>query len=184
MYKIVNLKDTVRVPPESFDDSTEDVILEILRKDYEGLTDKDLGVVLSIIKVEDVEVGKIIMGDGGSHHDVVFSALVFKPELHEMILGEVVEIVDFGAFVRLGPMDGLAHVSQVTDDYISYDREKGVLVGKETNRRLKEGDRLRARIVSVSMSKGERGKIGLTMRQPGLGKLEWIEEDRKKEAEE
>jgi DNA-directed RNA polymerase subunit E' len=30
------------------------------------------------------------------------------------------------------------------------------------------------------MKKGARaGKIGLTMRQPGLGKLEWIEEERK-----
>ncbi|KXB00547.1 DNA-directed RNA polymerase subunit E' [candidate division MSBL1 archaeon SCGC-AAA261G05] len=182
MYKIVKLKDTVRVPPERFEEPTEDVVLDILRKDYEGLTDKDLGVILSITEVEDIRVGKVIMGDGASHHEAIFKALVYKPELHEVILGEVVEIVDFGAFVRLGPMDGLAHVSQVTDDYISYDREKGVLIGKETNRRLKEGDRLRARIVSVSVRRGDRGKIGLTMRQPGLGKLKWIKEDRKEES--
>ena len=33
-----------------------------------------------------------------------------------------------------------------------------------------------ARVVAIS-HKGDQPKIGLTMRQPGLGKLEWIKED-------
>ncbi|KXB03088.1 DNA-directed RNA polymerase subunit E' [candidate division MSBL1 archaeon SCGC-AAA261F19] len=181
MYKIAKIKDTVRVPPEKFDEPREEAILDILRKNYEGVTDEDVGVILSITDVENYEVGKVIMGDGASYHETVFNALVYKPELHEVILGEVVEIVRFGAFVRLGPMDGLVHVSQVTDDYISYDDRKGVLTGKETHRKLKEGDKVRARIVSIGMGPSKRAKIGLTMRQPGLGNLEWIEEERKKE---
>jgi len=92
----------------------------------------------------------------------------------------VVEIVEFGGFVRLGPIDGLVHVSQVMDDFVGYDKKKGTLYGKESKRVLKEGDRVRARVVSVSVQRGTRGgKIGLTMRQLGLGKLEWIEEARK-----
>ncbi len=41
---------------------------------------------------------------------------------------------------------------------------------------------MRARIVALSLNERSprESKIGLTMRQPGLGKLEWIEEDRKK----
>jgi DNA-directed RNA polymerase subunit E' len=39
----------------------------------------------------------------------------------------------------------------------------------------------------VAISLNERdpsdSKIGLTMRQPGLGKLEWLEDERKKELE-
>jgi DNA-directed RNA polymerase subunit E' len=82
-------------------------------------------------------------------------------------------------------MDGLIHVSQVTDDFVGHDRKKGSLYGKETKRSLKEGDKVRARVVTVSIKRGVAGatggggKIGLTMRQPGLGKLEWIEEERK-----
>lgn len=181
MFELVKIKDTVRVPPERFNDSTEEVVHDILKNSYEGLIDNDLGVILSIIDVEEVGTGKVVMGEAASFHNVVFNALVYKPMLHEITPGEVVEIVDFGAFIRLGAMDGLAHVSQVTDDYINHDPKKNALVGKETNRRLKEGDRVRVRVVSVSMTKGERGKIGLTMRQPGLGKFEWIEEDREEE---
>ncbi len=179
MFELVKIEDTVRVPPERFDEPRKEAVLDILRNSYEGLIDNDLGVILSIIDVEKVETGKVVMGEAASFHNVTFNALVYKPMLHEITPGEVVEIVDFGAFVRLGAMDGLAHVSQVTDDYINHDPKKNALIGKETNRRLTEGDRVRVRVVSVSMTKGERGKIGLTMRQPGLGKFEWIEEERK-----
>ena len=179
MFELVKIEDTVRVPPDRFDEPREEAILDILRNNYEGLIDNDLGVILSINDVEEVKTGKVVMGEASSFHNVIFNALVYKPMLHEITPGEVVEIVDFGAFIRLGAMDGLAHVSQVTDDYINHDPKKNALIGKETNRRLGEGDRVRVRVVSVSMTKGERGKIGLTMRQPGLGKFEWIEEERK-----
>ena len=36
-----------------------------------------------------------------------------------------------------------------------------------------------ARIVAISF-RGDEPKIGLTMRQPGLGKLEWIKDEKKK----
>lgn len=180
MYKLVEVQDTVRVPPSRFEEPLEQVVLDELRKSYEGLTDKDLGVILAITSVKEVGRGRLIIGDGASYHDVTFEALVYKPEVNEVVLGEVVEVVEFGGFVRLGPLDGLVHVSQVMDDFVSYDRKKGVLHGKETRRSLKEGDRVRARIVTVSMRRGTKaGKVGLTMRQPGLGKLDWIAEERR-----
>lgn len=182
MYKIVTVEDTVRVPPNRFSEPLNEVIMDVIRKNYVGLTDKDVGTVLVITELKEVGVGRVIMGDGASYHDVTFEALVYKPELNEVVLGEVVEIVEFGAFIRLGPIDGLVHVSQVMDDFVGYDKKKGTLYGKESKRSLKEGDKVRARIVSVSLKRGAKGgKIGLTMRQPGLGKLEWIEEARKGE---
>jgi DNA-directed RNA polymerase subunit E' len=182
VYKILTVEDTVRVPPSRFSEPLNDVIMDILRKTYVGLTDKDIGTILAITELKQVGVGRVIMGDGASYHDVTFDALVYKPELNEVVLGEVVEIVEFGAFIRLGPIDGLAHVSQVMDDFVGYDKKKGTLYGKESKRSLKEGDKVRARIVSVSLRRGAKGgKIGLTMRQAGLGKLEWIEEARKGE---
>ena len=93
-----------------------------------------------------------------------------------------IQLAEFGAFVRIGPMDGLVHVSQVTDDYINYDPKNVALVASESSKVLGEDDLVRARIVALSLkSKSARDKrIGLTMRQPGLGKLEWIEEDKRK----
>ena len=180
MYKLLTIQDTVRVPPNRFAEPLDEAVLDILRKNYEGITDKDVGTVLAITEVKEVGTGRIIVGDGASYHDVTFEALVYKPEVNEVVLGEVVEIVEFGGFVRLGPIDGLVHVSQVMDDFVGYDKKKVSLYGKESKRSLREGDKVRARVVTVSIRRGARGgKIGLTMRQPGLGKLEWIEEARK-----
>jgi len=125
--------------------------------------------------------GKIIPGDGATYHKVNFSLLTFYPKIQEIVEGEVVEIADFGAFVRIGPIDALLHVSQLMDDFISYDEKQGVLLGKETKRKLISGDQVRVRITAVSLGRaGSSGKIGVTARQPFLGKLDWIEHDLQK----
>lgn len=126
-------------------------------------------------------IGKIIPGDGATYHKVNFSLLTFYPKIQEIVEGEVVEIADFGAFVRIGPVDALLHVSQLMDDFISYDEKQGILLGKESKRKLVSGDQVRVRITAVSLGRaGSSGKIGVTARQPFLGKLEWIDYDLQK----
>ncbi len=152
-----------------------------MRAKYEGMVDEELGYVIAVTNVKVSPVGKIIPGDGATYHKVSFSLLTFYPKIQEVVEGEVVEIADFGAFVRVGPIDALLHVSQLMDDFISYDEKQGVLMGKETKRKLTSGDRVRVRITAVSLGRaGSSGKIGVTARQPFLGKLEWIEQEVKK----
>src|SRR4030042_1968823 len=65
--------------------------------------------------------------------------------------GSVVEILKFGAFVRFGPLDGLLHISQIMDDRIDVDDSNQRLLGKDTKRDLRVGDKVRARIVALSI---------------------------------
>jgi DNA-directed RNA polymerase subunit E' len=182
LYLVSKIEDTVRIPPSRFEDPLEDVAVEILNESYVGKIDKKLGLMVTVKEIEELGTGKVIMGDGAAYHDVLFTALFFKPELHEIVEGEVIEITEFGAFIRIGPMDGLVHVSQVTDDYINYDGKRGALMGKESKKSLEEGNKVRARIVALSLKgkSSKETKIGLTMRQPGLGRLEWIEQEKEK----
>ncbi|MDI6644495.1 MAG: DNA-directed RNA polymerase [Methanobacteriaceae archaeon] len=176
------IEDTVRIPPSRFEEPLKDVAVETINETYVGKIDKKLGLMVTVKEIVDIGVGKVIMGDGAAYHDVVFTALFFKPELHEIVEGEVIEITEFGAFVRFGPMDGLVHVSQVTDDYINYDGKRGALIGKESKKTLEEGNKVRARVVALSLKgkSSKETKIGLTMRQPGLGRFEWIEKEKRK----
>lgn len=175
------MEDTIRIPPETFGKPLEHVGYERVRAKYEGMVDEELGYVIAVTNVKVSPVGKIIPGDGATYHKVSFSLLTFYPKIQEVVEGEVVEIADFGAFVRVGPIDALLHVSQLMDDFISYDEKQGVLMGKETKRKLTSGDRVRVRITAVSLGRaGSSGKIGVTARQPFLGKLEWIEQEVKK----
>ena len=111
---------------------------------------------------------------------MVFKLLVFKPELHEVIIGEVVDNTQFGSFIRIGPLDGLVHISQIMDDFVSYDEKNSMFSGRQTKRTLKLGDAVRARVIGVSLGKKVQNKVTLTMRQPFLGSLTWIEEEKKK----
>jgi len=181
LFKVITVRDIVRIPPHRFEprEDLESVALDIVRKDYEDKITGDLGYIITVIDIIDIGTGKLIPGDGAAYHNITFKILVFKPDLHEIVEGEIVEVVDFGVFVRLGPLDGLCHVSQITDDFINYNQKNATLLGKETGRILAAKDRVRARIVAVSIGTGgsRSGKLGLTMRQPFLGKIEWIEED-------
>ena len=178
MFNLITLKDTIRIDPRKFGEPLHEAAYQELRSKYEGLVDEELGYIISVIRLDGNAYGRIIPGDGGTHHHVSFDILAFFPQLREVIEGEVVEVADFGTFLRIGPVDALLHVSQLMDDFISYDERQGVLLGKESGRTISRGDTFRVRIVAVSFPKGRSsGKIGVTARQPMLGKLDWINDD-------
>ncbi|MCD6371525.1 MAG: DNA-directed RNA polymerase [Candidatus Aenigmarchaeota archaeon] len=178
MYTILELRSNIRVPPSLFGKELKESIKEAINKEFIGYLGEE-GLMLALIKINEIGEGKIIPGDGAVYYDTAFEVLAYKPILHEVIEGEVSEITEFGVFVRMGPIDGLVHVSQVMDDYVSY--SNGTLVGKESKKLLKLKDKVRARIIAISLKSIKGAKIGLTMRQPGLGKIEWIEAEKKKE---
>lgn len=184
LFKLITREDTIRIPPETFGNPLEAVGHQQVKAKYEGVVSEELGYVIAVTNVKVSPTGKIIPGDGATYHKVSFCLLTFYPKIQEVVEGEVVEIADFGAFVRIGPVDALLHVSQLMDDFISYDEKQGVLLGKETKRKLMTGDQVRVRITAVSLGRaGSSGKIGVTARQPFLGKLEWVEHETQKIAE-
>lgn len=178
----MKLVDTVRIPPTLLGEEIMPTIKNALREKLEGQVDKKLGSLVAVYNIDEVGEGHILVGDGAVYYDVTFQAVMFYPELQEIIEGEVVEAVGFGVFIGMGPMDGLLHVSQITDDFISYDAKNARLVTKNGGKAIGEGDHVRARIVAVSINEREpkESKIGLTMRQTALGKLQWLEEARRK----
>lgn len=173
MYKILTVEDKIKVPPIKFRYDLKEAVKSSLEDRWEGLIDKRLGVILSIIDIDGVGEGKILPGDGSIHYPVSFKVLVYLPELHEVVKGSVIDVTEFGVFVRIGPLDGMIHVSQIMDDFVSFDPKHSVFSGRESKRILKNSDIVRARVISISL--GKEYKIGITTRQPGLGVLGWIE---------
>jgi DNA-directed RNA polymerase subunit E' len=178
LFQIEQRIDVVRVSPDKFGSKLKKVALEVLRTKYESTINSDMGYIIQVTDVDMDPVGKIIPGDGARYHKVKFSVLSFFPMLQEIVEGEVVEITDFGAFVRIGPTDALLHLSQITDDYLTSDVKQGIILASQSKRTLKVGSKLRVRITAISLGRGaSMGKIGVTCRQPYLGALEWIADD-------
>ncbi|MDD9809233.1 MAG: DNA-directed RNA polymerase [Thaumarchaeota archaeon] len=178
MFSISSLVDVVRIPPNLFGTTMKKAALNILKEKYESMINAELGYIIMILDVKVEEMGRLIAGDGGTFHRVEFDALTFYPKLQEIVRGEIVDITDFGAFVRIGPTDALLHLSQVMDDYLKSDVKAGTIFANQSERTLKVGSTLRTRITAVSLGKAaSMGKIGITCRQPFLGADEWVAEE-------
>jgi DNA-directed RNA polymerase subunit E' len=181
MFAIVYMSDVVRIPPHRLTNSLNATAIGILKEKYESMISPEIGYVIMIIDATANSVGKLVAGDGATYHRVTFEALTFYPKMQGVVEGEIVEITDFGAFVRIGPTDALLHLSQITDDYLKSDVKQGVIIANQSAKSLKIGSRIRARVTAVSLGKGAAmGKIGITCRQPFLGATEWIAQEIKK----
>jgi len=178
MFYLLEVDDHVRVEPRHFGLPTKEAVEKQLNESFVGKVNKEFGYIINVISAEVVDDGVIIPGDGAPFYKSIFKLLVWKPELHELIYGTITEITNFGAFMQIGPAQGMIHVSQTMDDYVSLSKT-GTLAGKSSKRVLSKGDECLARVVAISYKSGE-PKIGLTMRQPGLGKVDWISDDKKK----
>jgi DNA-directed RNA polymerase subunit E' len=182
MFYKIQLNDHIRVPPKHFEMKTKNAVIARIKKKYSGHISQDLGIVIDVADVQDLKEGTIIPGDGAAYFDATFTLYTFKPEMQEVLWGNTRDIADFGAFMNLGPIEGMIHVSQTMDDFVSFSKDK-VLTGKETKRVLRVNDKCRSRIIAVSFKDLTNPKIGLTMRQASLGRPEWVEEENKKKEE-
>ena len=181
MFYKIEVKDHIRVPPNLFNLPLEEAIIKRIKTKYNGFISKDLGIVIDVAGMKDIGEGIIIAGDGASYYDVSFELLTYKPEMQEIVIGKIKDIAEFGAFINIGPIDGMIHISQAMDDFVSFSKDK-TLAGKETKRILKVNDLCRARIIAVSFKDVLNPKLGLTMRQQGLGRLDWIKEEGEEKA--
>ena len=184
MFYKTELRDHIRVPPNLFNMPLEDAVVKRLKTKYSGFISKDIGIVVDVSGMKTIGEGTIIPGDGAAYYDVSFELLTFKPELQEVVMGKIKDIAEFGAFINIGPIDGMIHISQTMDDFVSFSKDK-TLAGKESKRVLKTGDLCKSRIIAVSFKDVLNPKLGLTMRQQGLGRTDWLkEETEKKEVKE
>ncbi len=183
MYTITRVEDTIRILPDKFGEDLDEVIKNSVQKTFEGTVRKEYGIIVAVQNIQPIGDGIVIHGDGAMYQKVAFDALTFMPNLQEVVNGVVCEIVEFGAFCHIGPIDALIHMSQIMNDYVQVDSENEIITGKEKKKTLRVGDSIRARIVSVSLNElsARESKIGLTMRQPALGAHEWIYKDEEEE---
>ncbi len=183
MYIMEKKTDTVRIPPERLEEDIDLAAEEIAKEELEGEIVDDNKLVILATNVKRKGDGRVVHGDGGVHQTVEYDALEFQLIEQELILGFLCEVLKFGAFVRFGPLDGLLHISQIMNDKVEVDQGNQRLVGKDTGDSLEIDDGIRARIVTVSINERNprESKIGLTMRQKGLTKLDWIGREEEEE---
>ncbi|MCL5803821.1 MAG: DNA-directed RNA polymerase [Candidatus Thermoplasmatota archaeon] len=184
MYITVEKEYIARIPPEKLSGDYDDAVKQVAKESIEGklidLTEANYqnkkAFIISVVSVKTVGEGTIVHGDGGVYQSIRYKALGYLPEMQEVVDGIVTSVKEFGAFVRFGPFEGLLHISQIMDDMISTDLTNQRIIGKETKREIRVGDKVRVKIVSLNLASASMldSRIGLNMKQLGLGRVDWL----------
>ncbi len=176
MFYIYEIEEKVGVHAKNLKKNIEEGVLETLEeRSFRGSE----GIFLGVISIDEIsKEGEILPERPEVFFNTKYKALFFKPLEGELVEGIVSDVVNFGAFIKLGPLEGLVHISQIMKESCYFNQAQNIISNKKGDKVLKVDDIVRCRIVSASI--GEKEKIGLTMRQPWLGALRWIEEEKKK----
>jgi DNA-directed RNA polymerase subunit E' len=177
MYSIIKAEEKIRVSPALAKRDINEAIKEVLKEKYEGRLLKDIGLVVKIMSAEPKSRGLVVSGDPNIYFTTEFEMAAFSVEVNEVFRGVIKDVMDFGAFVVIGPIEALLHISQISKEKFTINKKDRILEGVN-GKKLKKGDIIFAKASTVSM-KGSASsiKISLTMRGDGLGKDEWIKEE-------
>lgn len=181
MYYKIKLNERIRVPPKLFERERDEAIRAVLQEKYSKTINRDFGFIIDITSAKARSKGYVIPGDPNIYYDVEFEMLVFSIEVNEVFIGKITEIMEFGAFVNIGPFEGLLHISQIGKEKFLYNKKSKSLSDSKGKLTLKKGDIVYVKCSTLSMKTTSSDvKISLTMRGEGLGKKEWIEEKKEK----
>jgi len=80
-----------------------------------------------------------------------------RRHIGEEFTGMVTAVTNFGFFAELDtiPVEGLVHITKMTDDFYEYDAEHMRLTGRQTGRVYKLGDKVRVVVESASVATTE-----------------------------
>jgi ribonuclease R len=124
--------------------------------DAEALT--GLGAELSRLEKRADEADRFV--------DTFLKCAWLRDRVGQVFEGLVTTVVEFGCFVQLlePAVDGLLHMSALTDDEYSMRRDGAQWQGKRTGRILGPGQRLRVRVTAVNPVEG---MIDIELAEPG-----------------
>tara|TARA_B100000073_G_scaffold96089_1_gene76338 strand:+ start:632 stop:1321 length:690 start_codon:yes stop_codon:yes gene_type:complete len=180
MYSIVEREDTIRIPAEYIREgqSLVDHIDSLANDAFEGRFDADENYTVLTFDHKPVGRGRIIHGDGAIYQAVSFKALLFNMENNEVVDGYVSDVSEYGAFVRIGPVEALLHKSQILDEPIQVNMGVRRIEGAQSGKHIEEGSHVRSRVVSKAINQNDprASKIGLNCKMDGLGAASWLKE--------
>ncbi len=174
LFFITTITGSIPLPKDKIIESWNDEEITSKVKDkYQSMILEDQSIIITIIG-EVKPTGTTLTDNEVKNYTIKFDVLTFCPKLLEIVRGQVVEITDFGAIVRIGPLDALLHLSQILDDYLKTDVKAGMIIAN-SGKSIKLGSNIRGRITAVSIPQKTGGviKISLTCRQPHLGPDDW-----------
>ena len=86
-YIKYTIEGIVSIAPQRLSGELKDIILNQLCNDFEGVIDKNIGVIVAVTEVISHDIGQIVPADPNVFFKVKFSVVSYLPKLHEIVSG-------------------------------------------------------------------------------------------------
>ncbi|WP_034750671.1 ribonuclease R [Halalkalibacter wakoensis] len=84
--------------------------------------------------------------------DSIKKAQYMEDKIGETFTGMISGVTNFGMFVELeNTIEGLVHVSYLTDDYYHYDQKQYAMIGERTGKTFRIGDEIEVKVTNVNV---------------------------------
>ncbi|KHF41203.1 ribonuclease R [Halalkalibacter okhensis] len=84
--------------------------------------------------------------------DSIKKAQYMEDKIGETFTGMISGVTNFGMFVELeNTIEGLVHVSYLTDDYYHYDEKHYAMIGERTGKTFRIGDEIEVKVTNVNV---------------------------------
>lgn len=201
MFVLVEMKDTVRIPPWLFNVKFNDAVVEALNKKFANKVVHNVGLCIALWDITKIEDSFIFPGDGASHSIVHFRYVVYRPFVDEILVGKTKSCCKEGVYVSMGffddiliPADAMQHPSRFDDkeqlwawEYETDDGKHDLFmdIGEEIRFRVvdetfvdttptgPDGTSVESTDVPDPESKKSPYTIVGSITEPGLGLLSW-----------
>ena len=89
MFLVSTIQDKIRVRPQDLAKPTLEAVTAEIERTYLDKVVRDLGLIITIFDILDIQGGFVFPSDGAAHFDTKFRVVVFKPFVGEVLVGKL-----------------------------------------------------------------------------------------------
>ncbi|PNW75723.1 hypothetical protein CHLRE_12g538400v5 [Chlamydomonas reinhardtii] len=130
MFIITQIEDQIRVQPADLTKAPLDAVTQVIEQRFVDKVIPNLGLVVSIYDVTNIEGGFVYPNDGAAFFTVQFRLVVFRPFIGEIIVGKLKSCSREGLRISLDFFDDILIPEHALQDPSFYDEAERLWVWK------------------------------------------------------
>eukprot|EP00879_Flechtneria_rotunda_P013900 GHRR01014517.1.p1 GENE.GHRR01014517.1~~GHRR01014517.1.p1 ORF type:complete len:222 (+),score=66.67 GHRR01014517.1:207-872(+) len=148
MFILTTFESDIRVHPKDLNKPPLVAVTDVVEEQYLDKVVPDLGLVITIYDVQNIEGGHIYPNDGAAFFKATFRCIVFRPFVGEVLVGKLLKSTKDGLRVSLGFFSDVVVPDYALQTPSYFDEAEGVWVWKYegSDMFMDEGEEIRFRV--------------------------------------
>ncbi|UYV60571.1 POLR3H [Cordylochernes scorpioides] len=124
MFVLRKIKDIVKVPPWMFNMDIQEALTQVINKMMANKVILNVGLCIRVHDILETGDANILPGDSYIHVETIFTMIVFRPYIGELIIGKIKSYSKKGIYITLNFFDDIFVPAEYLPEPSLYDEEK------------------------------------------------------------